>query len=273
MVMLLYHVPEHIQKQAESLECFRPLAEAMLDYDIFNTFIWRNVCVDGTLDEFLSTAMYQIVRRVRIDPGAGDEYPSFERGWRSVMATRLNNHLVTRPDAMCPSIHRVIPVGVLPGDAMQAMEFAIPKNIQNPYAITVQSSAVDDKCGQIAISQPMQYTVVNVHCEINPSLLVDVCRELREGHRKVVSEVQCVRQEIILARNEVCSVKSDMNSQLAHMQEQLSTMATLFTQTISTQNASVTTGQCAKNGCQRIVTKRFRSGKLHRQCTRCVANK
>jgi hypothetical protein len=270
MTMLLYHIPDRIQNQAESLECFRPLAEAMVDYGVFNKFIWRNVCVDGTLEEFLSTAMYQIVRRVRIDPEVGDEYPSFEKGWRSVMARRLNNTLVTRPDAMCPSIHRVIPVGVLPSDAMQAMEIAIPKNIQNPYAITVESSAVDDQCGKIAISQPMQYTVVNVQCEINPGLLIDVCRELREGHQKIVSEVQCVRKEVILAKNEVCSVRSDMNSQLATMQEQLSTMATLFTQTISTR---ATGTQCAKNGCQRIVTKRFRSGKLHRQCTGCVSNK
>ena len=276
MTMLLYHIPDHIQNQAETLECFRPLAEAMEDYCVFNKFIWKNVCVDGTLQEFLSTAMYQIVRRVRVDHGVGDQYPSFEQNWRRVMATRLTNTLVTRPDAMCPSIHRVIPVGVLPGDAMQAMEIAIPKNIQNPYAITVQSSAVDDQCGKIAISQPMQYTVVNVHCLINPALLVDVCRELRDGHRKVVSEVQCVRTEVLLARKEVCSVKSEMNSQLAHMQEQLSHMATLFTQTISTQNTSLTetdAAQCAKNGCQRTVTKRFRSGKLHRQCTRCVANK
>jgi hypothetical protein len=272
MSMLLYHIPDHVQQQTESLDCFRPLAEAMVDYDVFHPIIWRNVCVDGTLEEFLSTAMYQVVRRVRTDPGIGDEYPSFEKGWRSVMAMRLNNTLSTRPDAMCPSIHRVIPIGVLPSDAMQAMEIAIPKNIQNPYAITVQSSAVNDQCGKIAISQPMQYTVVNIHCEINPGLLVDVCRELREGHQQIVSEVQSVRKEVMLARNEVCSVRSDMNTKLTHMQEQLSHMATLFTQNISTRNDNGTT-QCAKNGCQRIVTKRFRSGKLHRQCTGCIANK
>jgi hypothetical protein len=54
------------------------------------------------------------------------------------------------------------------------MNVAIPKDIQDPYAITVQTCAVDDRCGSIAITQPMQYTVVTVNCMINPGILVDV---------------------------------------------------------------------------------------------------
>jgi len=65
------------------------------------------------------------------------------------------------------------------------MQIAIPKNIQNPYAITVQSSAVDDQCGTIAITQPMSHTLINIDCLIDPGILVDVCRELRTGHRAV----------------------------------------------------------------------------------------
>ena len=73
----------------------------------------------------------------------------------------------------------MIPIGVSSSDAMQAMEVAIPKDIKDPYAITVQSHAVDDQCGTIAITQPMQHTVVNVTCVINPGILIDACREVR----------------------------------------------------------------------------------------------
>ena len=78
MTMLLYHVPEHIQKEAESMERFRPLAEAMTDYTVFEPRIWIDVNVRGTLGDFLSTAQYQIARRVGSDCKLADHYPSFE---------------------------------------------------------------------------------------------------------------------------------------------------------------------------------------------------
>jgi hypothetical protein len=195
ITMLLCHLPDHIRLQDVSPDRFRPLAECMVDYTLFQPRVWRNVNVEGTLEEFLSTAMFQIVRHVCNDPGVGDAYPSFEKDWRNSMATRLKHTLSIPPEALCPSIHRVIPIGVLPEDAMQAMKVAIPKDIQNPYAITVQTNAVDDRCGSIAITQPMNYTVVYVNCMINTGLIVDVCRELRTGHRAVVSEVHSMRVE------------------------------------------------------------------------------
>ena len=257
MAMLLYHVPGHIQNQVESL---RPLAEAMDDYDIFNKNVWRNIRLDGTLDEFLSTAMYQIVRRVCIDPGIGDDYPSFEQGWRSVMATRLKDTLLVPPDALCPSIHRVIPIGCSPLDAMQAMEMAVPKNVQNPYVITVKSSAVDDRCGAIVISQPMQYTVVNVNCMIDPGLLVDVCRELRTGYKDVVREVHSMRKEL----SNMTSIHEETKMQL------IASMTALATTLTSREDTGKGPMKCSKHGCINVVTKRFRSGKSHRQCTACL---
>jgi hypothetical protein len=248
----------------------------MVDYALFHPNVWRNVCVDGTLHEFLSTAMYEIVRRVCIDPGVGDDYPSFERSWRSEMATKLKTTLSIPPDALCPSIHRVIPVGVSPLDAMQAMEMAVPKSIQNPYVITVQTSAVDDMCGAIAISQPMQYTVVNVNCMINPGLLVDVCRELRAGHRSIVSEVQSMNQKLSNLEDK----HAETNTQLSTMQDKLSLfrdeMKTLVTQLASRTHADEgrdegpTGPVCSKAGCHRVVKKRFKSGKAPRQCSTCL---
>jgi hypothetical protein len=108
--MLLYHIPDLIWNQATSLDCFRPLAEAMVDYALFHARVWKEVCVDGTLDAFLSTAQYQLALHVRSDTDIDDAgaYPSFELEWRRLLATRLKNILPTPPAALCPSIHRVI---------------------------------------------------------------------------------------------------------------------------------------------------------------------
>jgi hypothetical protein len=287
MEILMYHIPDCIRQQVTSPDCFRPLAEAMMDYDLFEPHVWKHVSVDGTLKDFLSTALYQIVRRVRSDPDVEDgSYPLFELDWRRSLAPLLRGNLPITPDALCPSIHRVIPVGVLPSDAIQAMEFAIPKNIQNPYAITVQSTAVDDKCGKIAISQPMQYTVVNVHCEINPGVLVDVCRELRSGHRAVAAEVHSVRRELsimksvmeekheemksVMQKEEERSTQSNnqLRQQLSDIQHEMTTLVTRLT---GNNDCIACPGDglisCSKPGCNRVVIKRFRSGKAPRQCS------
>jgi hypothetical protein len=273
----------------------------MVDYDLFEEQVWRNVTVDGTFEQFLSTALYQVVRRVRsIDIGIDDgTYPSFEQDWRRVLAPRLSRVLATPPDAVCPGIHRVIPIGVSSSDAIQAMEVAIPKDIQDPYAVTVQSSAVDDRCGSIAITQPMRYTIVNVSCMINPGILVDVCRELRTGHRAVIAEVHSMNQQLSILKDrseETHSQLSETTTQLSAMTEknentttqlfavrdQLTSiqheMSTLVTRLTETTDATVQPGpmndvhiQCSKKGCDIIVRKRFRSGKAPRQCSTCLA--
>jgi vacuolar-type H+-ATPase subunit F/Vma7 len=260
MMMLLYHLPDHIRKQDASLSRFRTLSESMVDYTLFQPRVWRNVNVQGTIEEFLSSAHYQIVRRVRTDPGVGDAYPSFETEWRSTMASRLKHTLLTPPEALCPRIHRVIPIGVLPQDAIQAMTVAIPKDIQHPYAITVQTDAVDDQCGSIAITQPMNYTVVNVHCLLDPGLLVDVCRELRAGHKAVVSQVHSMQGQL-----------TDIREEMKILVKHLSIENTYASDRLAKTTPNPHQKQCAKRWCSRIVTKRFRSGKFHRQCDVCIA--
>jgi hypothetical protein len=214
LAVLIYHIPDCIQRQTGSLECFRPLAEAMVDYSLFWPINWQKVRVDGTPEEFISTAMYQIIRRVSTDdPAIAFEYPSFEVEWRSLLARRLHDILPKPPDSLCPTIHRVIPIGVSASDAMQAMTMAIPEDVKEPYTITTHSSAIDNQCGRIVIAQPMRYTVVNVNCMIDPKILVDVCRDLRIAHRDVVSKMHSV--SMMLAKTQ-----EQNHMQLSHMEEQ-----------------------------------------------------
>jgi len=160
--MLLYHVPDRFRPYLlpDSLEA---LTLALDSYNLFEYRRWRHVTVDGTLEQFVSSAMHQMVSRTRSDPGLVEgEYPSFEMVWRSVFATRLLGVLCRPPMALCPGIHRVIPIGVSSTEALEAVRGAIPREIQDPYAITVQSAAVDERGGSIAITHPMGHTVVPI---------------------------------------------------------------------------------------------------------------
>jgi hypothetical protein len=287
MTMLLYHIPEHVYAQSTSIEDFRPLADEMTDYALFEYRVWCNVRLNGTLEEFLSTATYQLARRVRTDPCIGDTYPSFEVGWRRSLATQLNSSLPTAPSALCPSIHRVIPIGVSPGDAIKAMQVAIPKNIQNPYAITVKSLAVDDQCGSIAITQPMTYMVVNINCLLDPGILVEVCRELRTGHREVVQEVQSMKkkhdetntrllEKLLETNNQLVKMRMETNLQLLNLRKEMTNQFTDLKKSDVNKNDSGHVGDdlptiCSKNGCKTLVTERFLSGTLKKQCIVCIS--
>ena len=141
---------------------------------------------------------------------------------------------------------------------MQAMEVAIPKDIQDPYVITVQSPAVDDKCGSIAISQPMHYTVVNVNCVINPGILVEVCRELRVGHKAVIQEMHLFKKE--------------MAGQLSMIQKEMAMLAARLPKPDNNDEGLAEPElECSKAGCTRTVTKVFRSGKRGKQCSDCIS--
>ena len=125
----------------------------------------------------------------------------------------------------------------------------------------------------VEASQPLRNTVIHVHCKIVPGLLVDVCRELRSGYRAVVSELQSTR-------NEVRSVHTRL-SDMAEIHEETKTQllasfrAEMTALAVRIENGSGTSVEegptiCSKNGCTSVVTKRFRSGKPHRQCTTCL---
>jgi hypothetical protein len=263
MAVLLYHIPSSIQDQAESRECFHPLAEAMVDYTLFEPRVWRHVIVDGTLADFLSTALYQVVRRVRSDPCIEQSaYPSFELDWRRALPSRLCDTLGTPPAALCPSIHRVIPIGVSPSAALKAMEVAIPKDLPDPYAITVQSSALDAQCGSIAITQPMHHTVVNINCMIDPGILVDVCRELRSGHRVVVNEIHSLRQEMNVQTKshdlQLSAIRKEMTTLVARLSKNdHGTIQAIGTNVDTYDHGDI----CSKSGCPAEVTTCFSSGK------------
>jgi hypothetical protein len=276
LAMLLYHIPPRIRSQAESRECFRPLSEAMVDYVLFEPRVWREVNVEGTLDDFLSTAMYHIVRHVRSAPQiCMDEYPSFEMGWRRMFATHVNRTLSKPTMSICPDIHRVIPIGVSSADAMQAMQVAIPNDIQDPYAVTVKTSAVDDRCGSIAITQPTKHTIINVNCIINPRLLVEVCRELRVGHKAVINEVHTMSNKMS-GMSKQMSIMEETNlilsTKLSAIQVEMRTlMERLTVQDRRIEREEDTDVQCTKSRCSNIVTGRFMSGKRQKQCDNCQA--
>lgn len=279
LAMLLYHIPTRIQDQTDSPKCFRPLAEAMVDYSLFEPRIWRCVYLDGTLEEFMSTALYQVVRRVRTDTDIDIDYPSFETPWRRALSTRLQDTLHPPPDATCPGIHRVIPIGVSPQDAIQALQCAVPKNLQNPYAITVNSVAIDNQGGSIVITQPMHYTVVHITCLVNPDILVDVCRELRVGHKAVVCEIHTLRLDQREfqreSREKLSEYQQEARDKLVELQQDIARLSTVLSQDRSKRKfepEQTDPGHacCSKKGCRRLATERFRSGKLKRQCSACL---
>jgi hypothetical protein len=297
MAMLLCHIPEAIRTQSTSLNDFSPLAEAMSDYALFLPRVWQHVCIKGTLAEFLSTALYQIVRRVQTDAGVDKgHYPTFELAWRGSLATRLANVLPTPPTALCPSIHRVIPIGVSSMDAMKAMEVAIPKDIQDPYTITVKSSAVDDQCGSIAITQPTHHTIVNINCTLDPGILIDVCRELRLGHRAVIHEVNSMKRkhdetntQLVETNKQLANMRVENEQQLTNTRvennQKLNTiqkeMATIvkklmigghIDQVIDIEEGDDEPVICSRKRCENIITKRFKSGKRQKQCVTCQSH-
>ena len=182
MIMLLYHTPSHLRNQAASLDCFRPLAEAMVDYTLFQPRVWRDVDMNSTLEAFLSTAMYQILRQVRTDPGIGDAYPSFETHWRSTMARRLKDTL-------------------------------------------------------------------------------DVCRELRDGHRQIAQELSKMQDRFDLLQN-------NMQDRFDLLQKGLVAVADIKRpHGPETRRESES---CRKRGCTNIVVERFANGKKRKQCRSCI---
>jgi hypothetical protein len=153
---------------------------------------------------------------------------------------------------------------ILRGDKFvnDSMEVAIPKDIQDPYVVTVQSSAIDDRCGSIVITQPLQNTVVHVNCMINPGILVDVCRELRTGHRAVISEVHAMNRK-----------HDEMNRKLGEIQDDMAALvARLSKNDKDTRVTHDTLDVCSKSKCHNLVTARFLSGKRQKQCAPCQSH-
>jgi hypothetical protein len=217
MGLLLYRIPAHITKMDGADDGLQRLAKQMQDYSLFEPSVWKCVKTDGTLDEFLSTSVYQVIRRNMDtnDRTLQDDFPSFEVPWRRALATTLQQSLVPPPEMTSSCLHRVVPVGVSSEDALHSIQVAMPE-VQDPYSITVVTEAVDDTCGSIAITQPFQFTVVNITCTVDPKVIQKVCSELRTGHRAVVHELAASNKII----NELVTRTKSMQEDISRLVQQ-----------------------------------------------------
>jgi hypothetical protein len=242
--MLMYKLASSF---TADIELLRPIATVMVDYAVFEHRIWRNVNTTGTLAEFLSTLTFQVHRRSTIMDVEStlDTFPSFESAWRRSFAGDLQQQLTPTPDTTCRALHRVLPAGVSPRDAIKCIQTAIPHDLTDPYALTVASEAADDRCGSIYITQPTHHTVVNLQCTIDPGILSEVCRELRTGHRQIVQELNTMRDGIEVLKALIVGDKRPRDV--------------------------LSSRQCSKRTCNKIVEDRFGNGELKRQCRTCIS--
>jgi hypothetical protein len=246
--MLLYKAP--IAFTADST-LLRPIAKAMSDYAVFQPNIWR--CVDSdpgsTIEAFLSTLMFQVHRRMSLQLDTSlDNYPSFETDWRRSLCDDLQKNLNPTPDSTCQGIHRVLPAGVSKRDAMRCIQTALPPGLTDPYALTVVSDAVDDRCGTIAITQRTHHVVVHLQCTVDPLIMSQVCGELRTGHRLIVQE---------------------MDSRFKSLQGEIEILKDLIVGGIKRPPLN-DLRQCAKKSCSRAVRDRFSDGRWKKQCPACI---
>jgi hypothetical protein len=258
--MLLYRVPEEFTCDAARL---RPIAYAMIDYAVFQPRIWKFVTTtpEATIDEFFSSFLFQVHRRmsVVVDMTALDNFPSFEASWRRSFSGDLYGALVPTPDATCTGLHRVVPAGVSRSDAVKCIQTALPSDLRNPYALTVASEAVDDRCGTIVITQRTQQLVVNIQCTMDPTILSRVCRELRTGHRLIA-------QEMIETKSVMTANMSELKCEIAQLKE-------LIVSGVVATGSSGNSDRCSKRTCHNVVSDRFGNGQRKKQCTACLGSK
>jgi len=250
--MLLYRFPAAFTVDPEVL---RPIATVLVDYTVFEPRIWQHVRTSGTLEEFLATLTFQVHRRnTLVDlESTLDTFPAFESTWRRSFADDLQRHLTPVPEMTCRALHRVLPVGVSPRDAIKCIQTAIPRDLTDPYALTVGSDAMDDRCGSICITQPTHHTVIHLQCTIDPGILSEVCKELRQGHRNIVQELNTMRAGFSSIQSEIEVLKA-----LIVGDKPPPTPATLR--------------HCSKRTCAKTVVDRFGNGQLKRQCTTCLTS-
>jgi hypothetical protein len=251
--MLLCKVPVLFTADSDRL---RPIAKVMTDYSVFEPRIWCHVETSGNIQNFLSTFMFQVNRCTTIDvEHTLDIFPSFESGWRRSFAMDLQKQLIPAPDATCRALHSVLPAGVSPQDAIKCIQTAIPNDLTDPYALPVASSAVDDRCGSICITQPTHHVVVHVKCVIDPAILSEVCRELRIGHRQLT-------QELVKNKHEMIDGFSSLRFEIEKLKEWIE----------KKQYSSTSNRTCSKRTCCNVVDDTFGSGKTKRQCRKCIAS-
>jgi len=251
--MLMYRCPAVF---TEDMTRLRPIAEAMTDYSVFQPRIWKQVATNTTIEDFLSTLVFQVNRRSSVVDVQStlETDPSFEGSWRRSFSLVRAKSLEPTPDATCCGIHRVIPAGVSPGDALKCIQSALPRDLTSPYAITVGTAAVDDHCGSMVVSQPTQQIVVNIQCVVDPGILSEVCRELRTGHRLLAQEL------------------SQTNVRLTCLQRKMDVLKDLIVQGGTSRERSCESepAKCSKRTCTNPVS-HFSNGRRKKQCSSCIA--
>lgn len=256
--MMLLRIPPAFTTDIVRLQ---PIAEAMDDYAVFEPRIWSNVDTNSTLDAFFSTLTFQVHRRSRTTSmnmdTTLDPFPTFEAGWRRTFSDDLQTKLIPVPETTCRGIHRVLPAGVSPTDALKSIQTALPTSLTtDPYALTVASEAVDDRCGAINVTQRTQHVVVQIQCCVDPAIVSQVCKELRTGHRLIAQEL------------------STTNAKLTSLQTKMESEIDILKDLIVGQNkrpsAEIERRQCSKTSCINLVVDQFANGRWKNQCTGCI---
>jgi hypothetical protein len=253
--MLLYRMPPAFVSDEHIVARLRPIAEAMVDYSVFQPRIWCHVVTGGTVEDFLSTLTFQVHRRSDVDLDTTlDTFPSFEAGWRRSFSADLQNKLKPMPDTTCRGIHRVLPAGVSQQDAIKSIQTALPLDLTDAYALTVASTATDDQCGSIYITQRTHHVMVNIQCTVDPGIMSQVCSELRTGHRLIAQEL------------------SQTNARLTSLETGFKTEIEILKELIVGEKRpqELDSRQCTKKSCINLVDDRFANGRWKKQCPDCI---
>jgi hypothetical protein len=267
--MLLYHTPVAF-RQGRELDRFRSIADAMADYSVFQPKIWQHVTICATIEDFISTLTFQVHRRSTVDlENTLDVFPSFEADWRRSFSAELDKQLKPKPDRTCRGIHRVLPAGVSRDEGIMCIQTAIPRDLNEAYTLTVASTAVDDQCGSIYITQRTQHTIIHLHCTVDPGILSQVCSELRKDNRQIVQELaknaialKVVEQNSVEINAQLTSLKRDLKNEIESLKELI---------VYGKRSYEPEQQQCAKKFCTNVIVDRFSTGRLKKQCSECIS--
>jgi hypothetical protein len=269
--MLLYNVPtEYADPQR-----LRIIAEKMRDYTVFDSKLRHLLTSDGTIDEYMQSLHFQIVKNNSTisDDGSLGDFPSFEIGWRRSLSADLQRSLVPSPQVTSSEIHRVLPIGILPVDAIQCFQSALPMDLTTPYILTVESKASDDKCGSIGITQKTHHIIMNITANVDPGIMTEVCRELRVGYRSVVQELSHTNTQLSTIDAKFSAKLSALDTKFSALHNEIIVLKDLVKAGAGDRKRSrdETEQICSKKNCMKLVTDRFSSGVLKKQCPSCLS--
>jgi hypothetical protein len=155
-----------------------------------------------------------------------------------------------------------LPVGVSAIEALRCFQSALPPDLKSPYIMTVESQAIDDKCGTVAIVQETQHFVININCSVDPGVMSVVVKELRIGYRSVV-------KELLQTKSEIAAQLEQMNTKFASDMNVLKDLVAGDRKRPHTEDMRQMNPICRKKSCMKVVTARFDNGNYKKQCSSC----